>query len=93
MVVKALLDSDLLSSLGFGLSECFYPKGRSMKPVSLVSKEIRIKKAQKCWLEFETTVFHSFLKAAQAGLLILLMAQLLKTLVLHTYTSAIKPKL
>lgn len=45
MVVKALLDSASLSSSGFGLPDSFYLKGRSKKPISPVSKEIRIKKS------------------------------------------------
>lgn len=95
MVLKALLDSASLSYSGFGLPECFYPRIRSMKPLSLVSKEVRIKKTQKYWLEFETTFFHSFLKAAQAESCSSSswLRHKLKTPVLCFYTLAVKDKI
>lgn len=69
IVVKSLLDSASLSSSGFGLPGCFYLKGRNMKPLALMSKEIGIKKKnpRNIGLSLKQLFFHCFLKAVQIG--------------------------
>lgn len=91
MVGKALLDTASLSSSSFGLPESFYLKGRSKKPLSPVSKEIRIKKLLEILLKFETAFFLQLSKSWLLLILFMVQKRMKNPGALYLYTGS-KPQ-